>query len=284
MLLGDLHGRIVMTLRGAPVDDPQAVAGIVLSAHGIERVDVLAAPRRPVAPGTVRAVLAVVERIVEGVPPYRAIGRRPFHGLDLEIGPATLEPRDDTETLVEAVLDRLGPGPAQIADLGTGTGAVALALLWERPQWTAVATDIDGEALAVARRNAARHGVADRITFAQGSWLAPLGEARFDAIVSNPPYIASSTIEGLDPSVRDHDPRAALDGGSDGLDAYRAILADTPDHLVPRGFVALEIGFDQREALTALAGQFGFAVAECRRDLAGLDRVVVLQLPVHGTK
>ncbi|MEL6750477.1 MAG: peptide chain release factor N(5)-glutamine methyltransferase [Pseudomonadota bacterium] len=221
---------------------------------------------------------AVLERVKGGMPLFRAIGMREFHGLELALSAGTLEPRDDTETLVDAALSTIIDRKAdlRIADLGTGTGAVALALLSELPNAHAVATDISTDAVDTAQTNAEAAGLANRFTAQQGSWMEPLIGA-FDFIVSNPPYIASDVVDELDPSVRDHDPRAALDGGIDGLDAYRAILARAADHLLPGGALALEIGYDQRESVSALATTNGFGIVSHHQDLGGRDRAIVLR-------
>ena len=281
--LGDLTGRLAMRLRGTMLDDPNAVVAIVLDAHGFDRAVQIAMPATPVDAATLRAIEAAIAKVERGMPVHRALGARDFHGLTLALSPETLEPRDDTETLVEAALARLAPAdhPWRIADLGTGTGAVGLALLAERPRARLVATDISAGALATAQRNAAANGFTARVETVAGSWCAPL-DGRFDAIVSNPPYIASAVVDGLDPSVRDHDPRAALDGGTDGLDAYRAILADAGKHLTENGFLALEIGYDQHEAVTLLADGLGWSVLSRHTDLAGRDRALVLRPTPKG--
>ena len=220
-----------------------------------------------------------VRRVVAGEPVHRVVGRREFHGLDLALAPATLEPRDDTEALVSLALERPF---RRFADLGTGPGTVGLALASERPDARGVLTDLSAEALAVAWSNAERLGLAGRLDFHEGSWCAPLG-GRFDLIASNPPYIATDVLATLDRAVRDHDPVLALDGGRDGLDAYRAILASAADHLTPDGVLALEIGYDQAAALSGLANEFGWRVDALRRDLGGRDRAVRL-VPLQRPK
>ncbi len=235
---------------------------------------------------TARAVAALVAcndaeaalaKMAAGVPFFRALGSREFHGLDLALGPDTLEPRDDTEALIDATLEALGERrtePLRLADLGTGTGAVALALLMECPRAQVVATDISAAALEVAEANAQAAGLALRFAICAGSWVEPL-EGTFDAIISNPPYIASAVVDSLDASVRDHDPRRALDGGTDGLDAYRAIFAGAAVYLKPSGFLALEIGYDQRDSVTALGQQNGWRCTGQHVDLGGRDRALV---------
>ena len=208
---------------------------------------------------------------------HRIIGWCEFHGLRLTLSPATLEPRDDTETLVDLALAQIKDRKRQLrfADLGTGTGAVALALLSELPNATVLATDIDAEALNVAQRNAEANGLSGRLETAQGNWFDALVEP-FDFIVSNPPYVSSATIETLHPDVRDHDPRKALDGGADGLDAYRTIIAGAALFLEPSGFLALEIGSDQAGAVSALALTESFTTTTVQRDLAGNNRALLI--------
>lgn len=220
-----------------------------------------------------RSLGALVERVCRGEPVHRVVGRREFHGLDLLLDASTLEPRDDTETLVSLVLDHAGPAP-RFADLGTGPGTVGLALLSERPGARAVLTDSSAEALAVARRNAAALGF--YAEFRKGSWCDALDDL-FDFIVSNPPYIASGTIPTLDAAVREHDPHLALDGGADGLDAFRLILGGAAAHLEPGGFLALEIGFDQREAVERLGEEAGWRLEEARTDTGSRDRALLLR-------
>ena len=213
-------------------------------------------------------------------PLHRILGYREFHGLEFNLHGDTLEPRDDSEALVEAVLDEissLSHTALRFADLGTGTGAIALALLSELPAATATLTDIADGAIVTARANARKHGLEKRCTFATGPWLAPL-TGQFNFIVSNPPYISSSVVETLDPLVRDHDPRAALDGGEDGLDAYRIILRDAEPYLKPDGFLALEIGYDQTESVGELAKQNGWIFGKLAKDLGGNDRAMIFTL------
>ncbi|NEL27430.1 MAG: peptide chain release factor N(5)-glutamine methyltransferase, partial [Xanthomonas perforans] len=198
----------------------------------------------------------------------------------------TLVPRPDTESVVEAALGLFPERERKLRliDLGTGSGCILVALLHERPRAYGIGLDRAQGALAVARNNAAANGVADRASFLCGSWLDALS-GPFDLIVSNPPYIAAPVIATLEPEVRLHDPRAALDGGDDGLDAYRAILAGLarrPGLLSAQGALVLEIGYDQGPALTGLAQAMGFADVRVGRDLAGNDRVVTLRPSLAG--
>ena len=221
----------------------------------------------------------MVERVCAGEPVHRAIGAREVNGLTFTIGPETLEPRDDTVALCELALAHAS-ADARFADIGTGTGLVGLSLIHGLPGCRAALTDICEGALAVARDNARRLGLNDRVTFARGSWLEPLAgmsDGPFDFIVSNPPYIRTDVIPTLDAAVRDHDPHLALDGGADGLDAYRAILSGAAGHLRGGGFLALEIGFDQREAVVTLGERLGWRLLDERRDLVGHVRALAFR-------
>lgn len=230
---------------------------------------------------------ALIARRAAGVPVSRLMGRRAFFGLDLAIGPATLDPRPDTETLVEAVLARAGGGARpRILDLGTGSGAILIALLAALPGARGTGTDISAAALMVARANAQRAGLGGRAGFVLSDWAAR-GLPRADILVSNPPYIARGELPGLAREVRRHDPRRALDGGADGLAAYRAIARALPRLARPGALVALECGHTQTAAVTRILARAG---AEVRgrglgtvRDLAGRPRVVVARAPRAGT-
>jgi release factor glutamine methyltransferase len=226
------------------------------------------------AGGDARMLDSFVARRLAGEPVDRIVGSRGFWTFDLAVTPDVLSPRADTETIVRAALERLGPAP-RILDLGTGSGAILLALLAERPDATGLGVDLSPAALTVARRNADRTGLAARVAFLAGGWDAALGQ-RFDLVVSNPPYIPTADIADLDPEVRDHDPHLALDGGADGLDAYRILLPLLPGLLTEGGFAVLEIGFGQGDDVSRLAADAGLAVLEIRPDLGGVPRAVVL--------
>ncbi len=208
-------------------------------------------------------------------PVSRIVGRRHFWTLDLAVSPDTLDPRPDTESLIETVVAALPERtqPLRFLDMGTGTGAILLALLAEYPEATGLGVDTSEGALAVARANAESHGLAPRAAFTVGNWAQGL-EGLFDVIMSNPPYIESGAIAGLSPEVREHDPRLALDGGPDGLDAYRAIVPAIPGLLAPTGFAVFEIGEGQGEAVTRIAREHGLAPAGSRRDLGGIERAL----------
>lgn len=223
---------------------------------------------------------ALLARRVAGEPVAYLTGRRGFWTLDLDVDPATLIPRPETELLVELALDRLPlDGPLQLADLGTGSGAIALALASERPQAQVLATDASAGALAVAARNAARHEL-HNVRFAEGGhdWYAPLQGARFDLIASNPPYIASD-----DPHLQQGDlrfePTTALASGVDGLDDIRRIVDGGQAHLLPGGWLLIEHGWDQGEAIRALFEAAAFADVQTVRDLEQRDRITLGRRP-----
>lgn len=215
---------------------------------------------------------ALLRRRLDGEPVSRIIGRRMFWGRDFKITPEVLDPRPETETLVEAALQ--GRRPARLVDLGTGSGILAVTLLAEWPEVEGLATDISPGALAVARANAEALGVADRLAFAQADWWDGVEDRGYDLVVSNPPYIAADEMAGLAPEVRDHDPRVALTPGGDGLTAYRAILGGLRGRLAPRGRVMVEIGPTQGQAVASYFTGAGLESVTVLPDLDGRDRVV----------
>lgn len=217
---------------------------------------------------------ALLTRRAAGEPLAYLLGRRGFWTLDLQVSPATLIPRPETERLVELALERLPDDrPLRIADLGTGSGAIALALASERPLVQVVATDVSEEALHIAQANAGANRIAN-VVFCHGSWLAPLAGERFDLIASNPPYIADADPH-LDQGDLRFEPPTALSSGADGLDAIREIVALAPSHLVPGGWLLLEHGWDQGEAIRALLIAAGFVDVATETDLEQRDRVTL---------
>ena len=206
-------------------------------------------------------------------PVSRIVGRRHFWTLDLAVSPDTLDPRADTESLIETVVAAIPDRSRalRILDLGTGSGAILLALLAEYPNATGLGVDLSDGALTTARINAEGHGLGERASFAAGHWTDGVAGS-FDVIVSNPPYIDSGDLAGLPPEVREHDPVLALDGGADGLDAYRAILPAIPALLTSEGFAVLEIGAGQAEAVTRIAQEHGLSPLGRRTDLGGIER------------
>ncbi len=210
----------------------------------------------------------------------RIAGRRGFWTVDLEVSKAVLEPRPDSETLIEAALAHLGPrrnDRLKILDLGTGSGALLLSLLYECPQAFGVGVDLSLEAVRTAQRNAVKNNLATRAGFVCADWLGALS-GTFDLMVANPPYIRSAEFAGLEDEVRLYDPHLALDGGLDGLDAYRALAANAANNLEKNGLFLLEVGYDQSKAVAELFEHFPFRLRDVAHDLAGHRRVVVFEL------
>jgi release factor glutamine methyltransferase len=237
----------------------------------VDHAALIAGGRETVSAETAQAYRALLARRVFGEPVSRILGVRNFFGRDFVVSPEVLDPRADTETLVEAALPLLGQG--RILDLGAGSGAIIVTLLAERPEASGVAVDLSPGALAITADNARRHGVASRLSLLEGSWFSPV-EGCFDLIVSNPPYIPAGDIEGLDREVRDFDPHLALAGGTDGLDAYRVLAGGAARFLSPSGALLLEIGAGQAAAITGLFVGEGWQLAGQFRDLGGHVRVL----------
>ena len=204
-------------------------------------------------------------------------GRQEFFSRDFVVDPCVLIPRPETERLIEIVLGLLRPiERPRILDVGTGSGVIAVTLALELPGARVFATEVSAAALEVAKQNARRLGADGRIEFRRGDLAAPFAGERFDLVVSNPPYVPSEEIAGLSPEVRDHEPRVALDGGPDGLELYRRLAACVDEVLVERGWLAVEIGFGQSDAVRRIFSQGGSTAVEVERDLAGIERVVVV--------
>ncbi len=262
-------------LEAAGIDTPVIDARLLLEAGaGVSRLDIITDPRRVLNDEQVAGVEALTLRREAREPIGHILGRKSFWTLDLDVSADVLSPRPETELLVETALEILPKGSAaRVLDLGVGSGAIILAILAERPDTTGVGVDVSESALASARRNAEKLGLADRLDLQGGDWSAGLEEA-FDLVVSNPPYIPSADIDGLEPEVVRYEPRLALDGGADGLSAYRAILAALPRLLRPGGAYALEVGIGQAEAVRGLAVEQGLTAETPRLDLNGIARVV----------
>ncbi len=254
-------------------DTPRLDAEVLLAATLEQpRSALYAWPERRVDAKQATRFAAWLHRRQRGEPLAYLLGRREFWSLELEVTPDTLIPRPETETLVELALTRLAEDAAlALADLGTGSGAIALALAVERPRVHIVATDHSAAALTVARRNAERLGL-QSIVFRQGDWCAPLGRERLTLIATNPPYIAATDPCWHHGALR-FEPSTALVGGVDGLDAIRTIIAQAPNHLQRNGWLVLEHGYDQGEAVPTLLRQRGFQAVSDHRDAAGVSRV-----------
>jgi release factor glutamine methyltransferase len=277
MTIGEALDRAARELRAAGIERPEAEARILLeAASGRGRGQIIAFPEHELTDEQ-RAVLdAMVARRVAREPVSRILGKREFWSLSFTVGPATLDPRPDSETLVAAVLARIPDRSRKldILDLGTGTGCLLLALLSELPQAQGLGVDASGEAVATAAGNAKALGFGTRADFRLGDWARDIS-AQFDVIVSNPPYIESTAIDDLAPEVAVYDPRGALDGGPDGLSAYRALLPQAAQRLKPGGLVALEIGAGQGPAVRALATEAGLTDLGGASDLAGIERCLL---------
>lgn len=265
-------------LRAAGVDTADLDARLlVASLLDLSATSLIVDGDRSVGQPDAERVAAAVARRANGEPVGRILGVREFWGIPFRLNEATLEPRPDSETIVEAALAACGPPdrPLRILDLGTGTGCLLVALLTERPAARGLGVDLSVRALAAASDNAAAAGVGDRALFVRADLGRPVATG-LDLVVSNPPYIPSAEIDGLDREVRLHDPRLALDGGVDGLDPYRRLLGWVGGALRPGGAVVLEIAPEAATAVSRLGEAAGLTVREVRPDLAGRPRAVVL--------
>lgn len=260
------------------VDNPRLDAEVLLS-HilGKDRLYLYVHFDQPLNKAELAAFREAVKKRVMHLPVAYITGHKEFMGLDLAINARVLIPRPDTEILVETALHYLkGADKPDIVDLGAGSGAIIVSMLVKIPAAAGVAVDISAEALTVVQANAVKHQVSERLTIKQGDLFAPVAGQVFDAILSNPPYIPDRDIAVLAPEVQ-REPRLALAGGKDGLDFYRRIVDKGPAYLKPGGFVALEVGIDQAQAVAAMAEQSDcLKVDRIVKDYAGIDRVVVL--------
>ena len=264
--------------RDAELDTPELDARLLAeAAFGLDALGLVNRERDEASPERLAALEDLAARRLAGEPVARILGHKEFYGLDFVLNDATLVPRPETELLVDVGLEALKALAAPLMlDLGTGSGCVAIAILKHAPHARAIATDLSDAAIAAARENGKRHGVLDRLILRAGSWCGPLlPEESFDLVVSNPPYVESDIIEELQPEVSEYDPRLALDGGEDGLSAYRAIAAGVPARLRPGATLAVEVGSEQGIQVGALFSTAGLVNVDIRKDLAGLDRVVM---------
>lgn len=224
---------------------------------------------------TVARLRGLVGRVAKGEPLSRVLGTREFWGLDFELSMDTLDPRPESETIVEAALTRVNrTAPISVLDLGTGSGCLLLALLSELKMATGIGVDVSAGALVTARRNARSLGLADRCRFFVGNWGAAIGR-RFDLIVANPPYLSTSTLCDLPIEVRRYDPRRALDGGGDGLSAYQIIASELTELMAPCAFFITEIGMGQAADVAAILRKHDLSVEAVDCDLAGIERCVI---------
>jgi release factor glutamine methyltransferase len=279
MRISAVRRDLTARFRAGRIDSPDLDARLIVGhALGLDHAGLVRDGERRLGCADIACIAALAERRRAGEPVARITGVKEFWGLPFEVTPAVLVPRPDTETVVEtalALIDRDGPRsrPLRIADLGTGSGAILIALLHELRDAWGIGTDCDTAALATARVNALRLGVAARASFVACDFGAALAGGS-DLVVANPPYIATDEIAALAPEVRDFDPRGALDGGPDGLGAYRAITTDAGRLLAPGAHLVMEIGAGQADAVSALAAAAGLCAIAVAPDLAGIGRVV----------
>lgn len=263
-------------LKSAGVDTPRLDAILLLAeAIGVSEDLIRSRPEMPVSSEKAAVFEAMLQRRLRREPVSKILGRREFWSLEFRTGPDVLDPRADSETLVAGVLAAIPDRNAalRIVDFGTGSGCLLLSLLHELPNATGVGIDISPLALAMAKENAEGLGLASRCLFRMGSWGKGI-EGTFDILISNPPYIESGVVPGLEPEVADYDPLLALDGGVDGLDAYRALMPDMARLADKGGFAALEVGMGQDVAVSRLLGEAGFGEIAVLPDLGGIGRVV----------
>nr|WP_225908022.1 peptide chain release factor N(5)-glutamine methyltransferase [Hyphomonas sediminis] len=263
-------------LREAGISNPKSEAMmLMLHAFGGSHVALISQGSEPVPKGVEDEFLDATTRRAAREPVQHIMGYTAFYGLEIRSDGRALIPRIDSETVVTAALDRLPKDqPLRLADLGTGTGCLLAALLRERPETRGVGVEASPEAARLAGENFEALGFSGRATVFQGSWADWRGWGEADMIISNPPYIASAVIEELEPEVRDHDPLSALDGGADGLDAYRQIVNLAGAQMKPGACLIFEIGYDQRAAVSELLQAAGFENVADGQDLGGNDRWV----------
>jgi release factor glutamine methyltransferase len=274
------------------IEHPRAAAEILLAhALGVGRVDLYIQYDRPVEAHELETFKKFIQRRVQREPVAYIVGNKEFWSMDLKVTTDVLIPRPETETLVEAAITVVPPGPdaapVKIMDLGTGSGAIVLAMASERPAQSFFAVDRSEKAIAVAQDNARMHGLDKALTFLQGNWFDPVHDLGryFDVIVSNPPYISSHEFDVLPPEITQYEPRDALDGGPDGLEAIRHIIKQAPEHMVPGGWLIFEIGHDQWAAVQELITYSGtYSDWAVIKDYGGYDRVVMTRATAKKTE
>lgn len=273
--LKDYQLQLMKALKGGDVEYPDLEAKWIMEqVTGLSRTEQIISENRLMDSAEVSEILTMLKRRLSGEPLDFIFGCKEFYGLRFDINEHVLSPRPETEMLVDFVLERTAPQEVfSLLDLGTGSGAIVVSVLFQRPNARAIAVDISEEALRIAKRNAQKHSVSERLRLIQGSWDSAIGET-FDFILSNPPYIDSEAMEELSPDVRGYDPEIALHGGDDGLVAYREILKHVPGMMNKTGWLAMEIGFDQGLSVPELIANVGFQNVGVLKDYSGYDRVV----------
>jgi release factor glutamine methyltransferase len=263
-------------LKNVQIDQPAIDARLLLEvAADVTRTDIITDPYRLLTEDQMATLDDFLNRRARREPVSHIIGRKGFWKILLQVNKHVLTPRPETEVIVDEVLKAFPEQmPFNMLDLGVGSGTILLAVLAERPAAKGLGVDVSEDALAVARENAANLDLAGRVALLRGDWTNGLGDDSFDLVVSNPPYIATHVIETLEPEVRDHEPRLALDGGPDGLDAYRFLAGEILRVLKPGAMFAVEIGYDQSDAVETLFRQAGAQNVRTIKDLSVNDRVV----------
>ncbi len=265
-------------LRDADIELSALDARLLLqAASALTHEQVIAEPNMVLPADKISRFKSFIDRRLQHEPVTRVLGVREFYGRLFQVSPAVLDPRADTETIIELTLQRMGQEPMRILDLGTGSGAIAITLLAERPNWSGIAADLSSDALEIAKANSTALGVTSRLAFHNGTWFDGISE-KFDLIVSNPPYIPHSDIFVLSLEVQNFDPHLALNGGGDGLEAYRAIAAGSAKYLNSKGLVILEIGAGQGADVTQIFINQGFELTEQKSDLGGHVRALAFKL------
>ncbi len=280
--LATLHQTLRQSLWSAGIDTADLDARLIIRNHtGYDWGDLVAHPEAKIDARQLMRIEFDIERRLSGEPVSRIFGKREFWGIDFKICPDTLDPRPDTETMVEVALERFkADEPVRILDLGIGSGCILITLLTEWPNATGVGVDKAYGAIRTAMVNARNSKVEDRCNLYCGSWGMAVNDS-FDLIVSNPPYIPNQSIESLSREVKNHDPILALAGGEDGLDCFRAVVTETKRLLKVGGIGLIEIGYDQQDDVTRLVEESGLTVLDVHPDLAGQPRVVEIS---HGDK
>ncbi|MDY0242824.1 MAG: peptide chain release factor N(5)-glutamine methyltransferase [Rhodospirillaceae bacterium] len=281
---GAALGSATLRLKQAGIESARLDARLLLAhALSVSTTHLFANPAASLSAEEEDRIETLLLRRLAREPMSHILGRREFWGLDFKVTPAVLDPRADTETLIEAALDLIPDRfqPLDILDLGTGSGCILLALLSELPQATGIGVDASPAALAVARENARLLSLDHRARFVEGCWGQGI-EGVFDLILSNPPYIPDGAIDALEPEVARFEPRSALAGGADGLDCYRALIPDAVRLLAPNGALLLEVGQGQAGDVSALLTAAGLELFDVRDDLAGIARCVVAGRPEAG--
>jgi len=275
-MLLDARQQILGALSAAGIDDARLEADMIIEdITGHDRAGQLLNEQTKLTPAQIQLIEEIIARRLTHEPLDHILGFRSFYGLEFNIDSNVLSPRPETELLVDYILSQSDPDQElKLLDLGTGSGAIPIALLKMRKKFTAIASDVSPLALDIARQNAAKHQINDRLTFFKSDWFENIA-GQFDYIISNPPYIESQIIPTLSPEVQKYDPALALDGGLDGLTPYKIIAKEAAKFLKPQGKIVLEIGYDQGETVPEIFRQNGYRVHDVKKDLSGHDRMVI---------